>query len=290
MFRLKFLLFTAILLFPDLVYSQHRKNESSFLLVDSVARTVKYKKDIYRLTQELTNPYPEQLVKVRAIFIWITDNIRYDYKYYNKGKQPKTPKCKPGVNCEQLLIDWESSYIKRILKKGQGVCDGYSRLFKKMCDIAGIRSEIIAGYTKTRYYEVGNTGSVDHSWNAIWLDSAYYLLDATWAAGYCTEDEVTGKLTGFQKQFDNYYWFTPFKDFTRNHYPQTANGFLSPVIQKRNLLPILIMHQALLVRLNYWHPPQALLTPAKVIQYIFLLTIWETCGTCRLTLMFFIIL
>ena len=89
-----------------------------------------------------------------------------------------------------------------------------------MCDIAGIKSEIISGYTKTKPYQVGNTGSINHAWNAVWLDSAYYLLDATWAAGGCEEDEETEKLLSFQKYFDNYYWLTPFHDFTRNHYPE----------------------------------------------------------------------
>jgi hypothetical protein len=97
-----------------------------------------------------------------------------------------------------------------------------------MCDIAGIKSEIIVGYTKTKPYQIGNIGIADHAWNAIWLDSAYYLLDATWAAGFCDEDESTGKLLGFHKKFDNYYWLTPFNDFARNHYPQNNQWVWEP--------------------------------------------------------------
>jgi transglutaminase/protease-like cytokinesis protein 3 len=153
----------------------------------------------------LTQPFSEDIVKARAIFIWITDNIRYDYKFYNKGKEVQPPQCKSGMNCEQLLIDWENKYLRKIIKKRKAICDGYARLFKKMCGIAGIRSEIISGYTKTKPYQIGMTGTIDHGWNAIWLDSNYYLLDPTWAAGVCPEDEETGKLVGFQKKFNNYY-------------------------------------------------------------------------------------
>ena len=232
MFRLKSLILFTTLLFPFFLYSQQDKNIFDFSMVDSIARTVKYKKDIYLLTKELTNPYSDQLYKVRAIFVWITDNISYNYKYYNKyynkGKEPKTPKCKTGMNCEQLLIDWENNYVRKVLKKKKGVCDGYSKLFKKMCDIAGIKSEIVSGYTKTKLNQIGNTGSVNHSWNVVWIDSAYYLLDATWAAGSCIEDGNTGELLDFKKDFDNYYWFTPFNDFARNHYPQNGKWVFEP--------------------------------------------------------------
>jgi Transglutaminase-like superfamily len=222
MFRLKQLLFLATLLIPIVTYSQQPKSFSDFSSIDSFAKTIKYKNDIYQLTKELTSSYSEQILKLRAIFVWITDNIHYDYKFYNKKKEPKIPKCKSGMNCEQIMITWESKYISKVLKKRKGICDGYSRLLKKMCDIAGIKAEIINGYSKTKPYQVGNAGNANHAWNAVWLDSAYYLLDPTWAAGVCVEDEETGKLLSFKKQFDNYYWLTPFNDFTRNHYPQNG--------------------------------------------------------------------
>jgi hypothetical protein len=85
-----------------------------------------------------------------------------------------------------------------------------------------LKSEIISGYTRTKYYQVGSAGIVDHAWNAVYLDSSYYFLDATWAAGGCPENEDNGKLLSFQKQFNNYYWLTPSKDFIRDHYPSEA--------------------------------------------------------------------
>lgn len=214
-----FIILISILI-PCYGFAQQAIAGRDFTRVDSFSRSIRYNKNIYELTKELTNPYPEQLFKVRAIFIWITNNIRYDYKFFNKGKEIKTPACKSGMNCEQLMRDWENAYLKKILKKKKGICDGYARLFKRMCDIAGIRSEIINGYTRTKHYQVGITGPVNHAWNAVWLDSTYFLLDATWAAGFCEEDEENGKLLNFQKSYNDYYWFTSFHDLSRNHYPQ----------------------------------------------------------------------
>jgi transglutaminase/protease-like cytokinesis protein 3 len=45
---------------------------------------------------------------------------------------------------------WETKYIDKVLKKKKAVCQGYSMLFKKMCDIAGLKSEIVTGLCKNR--------------------------------------------------------------------------------------------------------------------------------------------
>jgi hypothetical protein len=227
MSRNKTLLTAFLLLFSILAFSQQEK--VNFSSIDSLSITVHYKKDLTALTQELTSPYTEELFKARAIFKWITENIRYDYKYYNKyyfkGKVPKTYKCKEGKDCEPQRIAWEIKYIDKILRQKKAVCQGYSMLFKKMCDIAGLKSEVVTGYIRTEYYQVGSAGKLDHAWNAIWIDSAWCLLDATWAAGGCAKND-DGKLLSFNKNFKDYYWLTPASDFTRDHYPQSNKWVL----------------------------------------------------------------
>lgn len=150
----------------------------NFSSVDSFVKIVKYKGNLDSLTKRLTAPYSEQLFKARAIFKWVTENIRYDFKYYNKynykGKEPKTYKCRDSEDCEAKKIAWEIKYIDKVLRKKKAVCQGYSMLFKKMCDIARLRSEVIAGYTRTEYYQVGTSGSLDHAWNSIWIECFYH--------------------------------------------------------------------------------------------------------------------
>jgi hypothetical protein len=53
-----------------------------FTTVDQRARSIRYEDDIVKLTQSLTSPYSDKLSKVRSIFIWITDHIRYDWKFF----------------------------------------------------------------------------------------------------------------------------------------------------------------------------------------------------------------
>lgn len=218
----KLIILLLLLLRSPIAYSQKDFSNYMFSNIDSFARSVVYENDIYKLTTQLTANYFNEVEKARSIFIWITENISYDYKFVNKGKEIKSPSCDESKDCSIKLKDWENNYINKVLEKKKGICDGYSRLFKRMCEIAGLKCEIISGRARTEPYQVGNPTSVNHSWNAILIDSSYYFLDATWAAGFCTKDEETEKLVKFQKQYNNYYWLTPFKKLVRNHYPENG--------------------------------------------------------------------
>lgn len=232
MFRAFVLLLLTCLFLSSGTYSQDLKPTIDYSHIDSFARQLKYPGDVYRLTQALTTPYQDNLSKARAIFIWITDNIRYDYKLYNldeekRIKKMKYPTCKTGEDCSLKMQDWENNYISKILRTRKAICNGYSMLFKRMCTIAGIRCDIITGYTKNKHYLIGKMGALDHAWNAVYLDSTYYLVDATWAAGSCPENESSGKLEGpFTKNFDEYYWLTPFDKLSRDHYPEDPKWVL----------------------------------------------------------------
>jgi len=217
------LIFSMSLLgLPVSTFAQNKFANTNFEVVDSLARTLEYKDDLIKLTQDLTASYSQDISKVRSIFIWITNNIRYDYKFVNAGKEITPPGCEGKFNCAAELAEWENNYIKKVLRKGKAICDGYARLFKKMCDIAGIESDIVPGYAKNKYYQVGVPMSVSHAWNTVKIDSAYYYLDPTWAAGYCTEDEEKNLLTGFVRSYQNYYWLTPPDKLVRDHFPQSG--------------------------------------------------------------------
>lgn len=226
--KIIFLLIFLVFCQTGLFAQELSKPIRDFSTIDSFARTVKFKRDIYNLTHALTDHLKDPLSKSRAIFIWITENIKYDYKFYNSGKTIKIPECKPGVDCNKLLKDWENKYLLKTIRKEKAICNGYATLLNKMCEIAGIKTEIITGYTKTRPYQVGNAGTINHAWNAICLDTTWFLLDPTWAAGYCYESPDDSKLIGFKKSYSDYYWLTPYKDFHRNHFPEKGKWAFEP--------------------------------------------------------------
>lgn len=199
-----------LLLLPCLSMAQATLPVKDFTTTDSLARTVSFRGDLLRLTHELTDRHQDQLSKTRALFVWVADNIAYDHKSYNRAK----------VHPHKRRQLTEEALLQRVLKRRKAVCEGYARLFQKMCTLAGIRCEVVSGYTKTKPYQAGNLGAADHAWNAVYLDTAWFAMDPTWAAGGCETDNETGKLLPFEKHFNNYYWQASDKQFHRNHYPE----------------------------------------------------------------------
>lgn len=215
--RLYHLIYHLLLLFCVTAFAQ--TPQTDFTQLDSITRTKKYRGDLPLLVSQLTQNCITQTEKARAIFVWIADNIAYDYKAFNKHKLPKRLKPKKGKNYNDIVAQWKIDYTDRVLRKGKGVCEGYAMLFKRMCDYAGLQTDYVPGYIKKSPREIGRMGTLDHAWNGIILDGKYYYLDVTWAAGYCDKNKK-GKLNKFNKYLNNFYWLTPIEKFCMEHYPE----------------------------------------------------------------------
>jgi transglutaminase/protease-like cytokinesis protein 3 len=153
-------------------------------------------KNLAKLVQHLTKPCNNQKEKARAIFCWIAHNINYNVNAF-------------------LKKEYVDSSPEAVLKKKSSVCDGYANLFQQLAHEAGLESVKITGFAKDYNYELGSIfkGSGNHAWNAVKIDSHWYLLDVTWGAGYMNEDNK------YQQYFNEYYFFTPPDEFIYNHFP-----------------------------------------------------------------------
>ena len=166
------------------------------------------------LARMLTNDYKTDRDKVSSIFRWITENITYNVRpFYNANHPPAknlyddddTGALKPLS--ERVAID--------VLKRRIALCDGYARLFKTLCDYAGIKSEVISGYADGGMGHSRLKFASNHRWNAVYLDSAWHLLDVTWASGY-----VTYSSNDFIQNYNTHYFLTPADEFVHDHYPE----------------------------------------------------------------------
>jgi hypothetical protein len=218
----KFFLYFYLLCAFSYSASSQSKGSINFQPVDDFARTVKYNGNLKELTNTLTAPYTDSIYKLRAIFIWIADNIEYDYKMYNSGSDEwKHFDCYgTKASCAQARIEFENKLLEHVLDKRKAVCNGYGKLFKKMCEQVGIQNEMVDGYVKKSQFQIGLVLNVSHSWNVIKLGGVNYYFDVTWAAGNCKKDEESGKLTDFVKQYKDFYWQTPREKFMRDHFPK----------------------------------------------------------------------
>ena len=167
------------------------------------------------LARLLTSDYKTDREKVTSIFKWITENISYNIRpYYNATRNRATAHITDEPEDTGALKPLSERVAIDVLRRRVAFCDGYARLFKTLCDYAGIRSEIITGYADGRMSNRNRFGS-NHRWNAVYIDSSWYLLDATWASGHLTYGS-----NDFIQSYNNYYFLTPAKEFARDHYPE----------------------------------------------------------------------
>ena len=105
-----------------------------------------------------------RLEQVHEIYTWITNNIKYDVKAYLHG-------------------DYTYKSADEIIRKRKGICKDYSELFNEMCHYAGIESYTVVGYVKDPNYWPGdNIYRSNHCWNAVYIDSLWYVADLTWGS------------------------------------------------------------------------------------------------------------
>lgn len=177
------------------------------------------------LAQNLTAPYETDIEKVRSIFKWITENIAYDTKgYYNlndiyKGLyQPLD-----SLDSATVYKNYNDNIVKKVLREKVAICDGYTRLFKTLCDYAKIKAEIVTGYVRWYSDSIGEQTKRIHAWNAVEIDGKWHLLDPTWASGFSNTD-----VTAFKKEYDDYYFLTPPDDLLNDHFPLDSKWLLLP--------------------------------------------------------------
>ncbi|MDB5229325.1 MAG: hypothetical protein JWN76_130 [Chitinophagaceae bacterium] len=175
------------------------------------------------LAQQITSPYKTERDKVEAIYKWVANNISYNTPAARKNIIPDKDYYEEFTDTGFVLRSLNDRVAWRVLQKKSAVCDGYTRLFKCLCDYAGITCEIINGYGRTYRQRPGKNFRSNHSWNAVMIDSSWHLLDVTWGSGYITEGN-----NNFVHWYDDFYFLTPPRDFIVDHYPEDMRWTLLP--------------------------------------------------------------
>ncbi len=147
--------------------------------------------------------------KIRALFIWMTNNIAFDcLTYHNK----KTPTGNFNHNSpeelQEKLDKYYYNYSMLILRNKKGVAEGYSVLFRELCKNVGINCQLVEGRAsenKDKIKKLRNrkSFSTNHTWNKVMLNDQWYYVDVTWASGYCDKP-----VKRFYKKFNPYYFLT----------------------------------------------------------------------------------
>ena len=220
------IILTILFFFPLFIYSQ----KDNFNHIDYKAVSVPFAK-ADTLAKQLAALGNTDREKVRAIFRWITEHIEYNVTRYNRTRSHSRLFYEEPDDSTAALPPLNERVAAKVLNKKVALCDGYARLFKTLCDHAGIRSEVIYGYARTN---TSKRFGVNHTWNAVYIDSAWHLLDVTWASGVISYSNI------FIPQFNEAYFLTPPVEFARDHYPEDQYWTLlndPPVYREFNQSP-----------------------------------------------------
>jgi hypothetical protein len=151
-------------------------------------------RNLSTLVTRLVGAESDPFMKVKLIHDWIADNISYDYKMFAEGR----------------AVD---QTVESVLATRKAVCSGYSRLFQRMAELAGIKSEIVSGYAKglTTSYSLDQRNS--HSWNMVEIAGGKYLVDTTWDSGSIDQGY-------FVKEYSTDYLFISPRANLYSHFPK----------------------------------------------------------------------
>ena len=170
--------------------------------------------DVRDLSLKLTRPFTKERDKYRAIFRWVCDNIRSDYKLYCKVKQIRKRYQSDPVSLAISSQKINKQVFTHLREKRSTICTGYAYLLNSLAQHAGLNCRIVDGYARTATINLGGNGYPNHSWNAIRIDNQWYLSDPTWASG--TTYEPMGIFIPY---FNESYFLVPPALFVHSHFP-----------------------------------------------------------------------
>ncbi|WP_375238495.1 transglutaminase domain-containing protein [Aurantibacter sp.] len=214
-----------------------------FTKADSVAMAYKNNdiKNLPKLAYNLTNNLETNAEKFRAIYFWVATNIANDYDLQDLHDAKLNRFKSNSIKLNKWIKTFKPKLFKNLLKHNKTICTGYAYIIKELCYFANLKCKIIHGFGRSSLTDVENFNTPNHSWNAVFLNNKWYLVDVTWASG--TQDLIT---MDFRFNYSDGYFFTEPKLFAKTHYPldkkwlllgnetYTFNFFLNEAIIYRN--------------------------------------------------------
>ncbi len=149
------------------------------------------------LAQQITRGKFTDAEKAKAIFTWIATTIEYDTELRLNKKLQKQ------------IYTSEANVITQALQRKKALCGGYAFLFKQLCEDVGIKAEIVHGFTSQGTTNITTSDTPEHTWNAVYLNGSWKLLDVTWAVSH-----------GSPKKPQMFWFCTSPSDFIKTHLPQ----------------------------------------------------------------------
>ncbi|WP_299676312.1 transglutaminase domain-containing protein [uncultured Tenacibaculum sp.] len=168
-----------LLLFPSLIFAQ------DFTIVDNVTRSAyKNVKSVMSLAERIDYDFKTDEEKVRAIFIWLTYNMTYKYNPSTLLESPEFLVYYTEDHLNEIIKYKKERKMLKSFEERLAICEGFALIFKRACDLMGIKNELVYGFTKPSGYKVGAIPKAkNHVWNAVNVNGKWMMIDATYGTG-----------------------------------------------------------------------------------------------------------
>ncbi|MCH3885911.1 transglutaminase domain-containing protein [Tenacibaculum aquimarinum] len=172
-----------------------------FSTIDATVKNYPKLVSAEKLADLISEDFNSDLEKVRATYIWLTQNIRYDLaEYYSPTKTSYSFSYSSEEEKQQKITALNNQIVSETLSSRKAVCEGYARVFAKICTLLNIENEFIKGYIRNSSQEIGKPiFTPNHAWNAVEINGEWKYFDATWGAGH----EENGK---WKRSFNQYFF------------------------------------------------------------------------------------
>ena len=187
-------------------------------------------KNLPLLCYKLTNKLDSEVEKFRAIYTWVSTNIKGDNSMHRKVRRTRGKLKGDSVSLNKWNRNYKKTVFKTLIKRKKTMCTGYAYLIKEMARIINIDSKIIDGYGRSVSSNVSELGMPNHSWNAVKLNNKWYLCDATWSSGYMNENG------SFIKDYNDGYFLADAKLFSKDHFPIHKTWLLNSSLSSKQFV------------------------------------------------------
>lgn len=119
---------------------------------------------IRRVSEQVCRGLDSDYDKARALSVWVSENIYYDYVAYASE-----------VNVETLSL-------AHTLELQRTVCGGYANLYAALCQAQGITCHVVKGtcIQGGGTFAGGGHAAPSHEWNVVELDGRHLWVDTLW--------------------------------------------------------------------------------------------------------------
>jgi len=170
-----------------------------------------------KLAKNIKSDFKSEENQVKALFSWLTKNIRYDLEeFYNPTNKRTRFRYRTLKEKEYILQAIKDERVEKTLSSRKGVCEGYAQTFAKVCNLLNIKNEVIKGYARSSYNDIGNPiQQPNHAWNAVEINNKWIYIDATWGAGH----QNNGK---WERKFKPYFYNIKKETYFKTHLPEDS--------------------------------------------------------------------